>query len=221
MSNPKRVLFEHFAAVARALGSGHRLEILELVAQGARCVEDLAQRTGITVANASQHLQHLRRAGLVAAQREGKRIYYELSDEAVVELLGSLRRIAERNVAEVERVIKNYFHELDSLEPVSRAELARKMKSGAVTIIDVRPPEEFASGHIAGAVNIPLKELASKLRSLPKSREIVAYCRGPFCVLSYEAVQMMRGRGLRARRLEDGYPEWKIAGLPVESGTIC
>ncbi len=214
--NPKRMLFEQFAAVARTLGNGHRLELLELLAQGERSVERLADLSGLAIANASQHLQNLRRAGLVTTRREGKRIFYRLSDETVVSLLGSLRKVAERNLAEVERVVAGYFRERDALEPVTRPELIRRMRRGLATVIDVRPQEEFAAGHIPGAINVPLKDLARRLKELPSTKEVVAYCRGPYCVLSYEAVWALRHRGFKARRLEDGYPEWKIAGLPVE-----
>jgi rhodanese-related sulfurtransferase/DNA-binding HxlR family transcriptional regulator len=214
--NPKRMLFEQFAAVARTLGNGHRLELLELLAQGERSVERLADLSGLAIANASQHLQNLRRAGLVTTRREGKRIFYRLSDETVVSLLGSLRKVAERNLAEVERVVAGYFRERDALEPVTRPELIRRMRRGLATVIDVRPQEEFAAGHIPGAINVPLKDLARRLKELPSTKEVVAYCRGPYCVLSYEAVWALRHRGFKARRLEDGYPEWKMAGLPVE-----
>lgn len=216
-TNPKRLLFDQFALMAKALANGHRLEIVELLAQGERCVEDLAERAGLEVANTSQHLQHLRRVGLVVASRVGKKIFYELSDQAAIELVAALRRVARRNLAEVERAISRHFVCWDSLEPVSREELMRRMRSGTVTLIDVRPSEEFAAGHIPGAVNIPLNDLARRLRELPKKQQVVAYCRGPFCLMSFEAVDMLRRRGLKARRLEDGYPEWRLAGLPVES----
>ena len=214
--NPKRTLFEHFAAVAKALGSGHRLELVELLAQGERSVEVLAQLAGLSLANASQHLQHLRRAGLVTSRKQGKRVLYRLADEAVMTLLASLRQIAERNIADVERVVASYFRERDSLEPVSRKELMRRMRARLVTVIDVRPEEEFAAGHIRGAINVPLKDLKRRLGELPSGQEVVAYCRGPYCVLSYEAVAALRKRGFKALRLEDGYPEWKAARLPVE-----
>ncbi len=216
-TDPKRLLFDQFALMAKALANGRRLEILELLAQGKRCVEDLAERAGLEVANTSQHLQHLRRVGLVVARREGKKIFYEVSDQAAIELVVLLRRVAKRNLAEVERAISTYFLRLDGLEPVSREELRRKMTARTVTLIDVRPCEEFAAGHIRGAVNIPLKDLARRLRELPKNEEVVAYCRGPFCLMSFEAVDVLRRRGFTARRLEDGYPEWKLEGLPVES----
>jgi rhodanese-related sulfurtransferase/DNA-binding transcriptional ArsR family regulator len=213
--NPKRQLFDQFAIVAKALGNGHRLELLELLAQGERSVEALARLAGIAVANTSQHLQNLRRAGLVTARRDGKQIFYRLADDAVIGLLGALRTIAERNLAEVGRVVASYFRERDRLEPVSRAELLGRMRRRLVTIIDVRPAEEFAAGHIRGALNLPLKALSAGIKKLPAGNEVVAYCRGPYCVLSFEAVALLRQRGFTARRLEDGYPEWRIAGLPV------
>ena len=217
--SPKLALFVQFAAVAKSLGHAHRLELLEQLAQGERSVEVLADRTSLSIANASQHLQHLRRAGLVTNRREGKFVYYRLADDAVLELLGALRRIAERNVAEVERVVRSYFDERDSLEPVSREELLERSRAGTVTILDVRPEDEFALGHVPGALNIPLRALEARLSELDPSQEIVAYCRGHYCVLSYEAVAQLRARGFKVRRLEDGLPEWRAAGLPIVTGT--
>ena len=217
--NPKQVLLVQFAAVAKTLGHAHRLELLEQLAQGERSVDVLAQRTGLSIANASQHLQQMRRAGLVANRREGKFIFYRLNDDAVLELLAALRRIAERNVAEVERVVRSYFDKRDSLEPVSREELVKRAKAGTATILDVRPEDEFVLGHLPGAVNIPLRVLQKRLAELDAAQEIVAYCRGPYCVLSYEAVAQLRARGFKARRLEDGLPEWRASGLPVVIGT--
>jgi rhodanese-related sulfurtransferase/DNA-binding HxlR family transcriptional regulator len=214
--NPKRVIFEQFAAVARTIGSAHRLELLELLAQTERSVEELAGLSGLTIANASQHLQQLRRAGLVEARRDGKRVLYRLADTDVVSLLGALRRITERNVGAVENVLNSYFRERDSLEAVSRKELLRRMREGLVTVIDTRPAEEFAAGHLPGALNFPLRELKRRLRELPRDQAIVAYCRGAYCVLSYEAVAELRKRGFKAFRLEEGYPEWSAAGLPTE-----
>jgi len=214
--NPKRAMFEHLAAVARAVGSAHRLELLELLAQTERSVEELAGLSGLTIANASQHLQQLRRFGLVEARRDGKRVIYKLADPEVVVLLGALSRVTQRNVGAVEKVLNSYFRERDNLEPVSRKELLRRMRDGLVTLIDTRPKEEFAAGHLRGAINLPLSELKRRLRELPRDQDIVAYCRGQYCVLSYEAVAELRKRGFRAFRLEDGYPEWKAAGLPVE-----
>lgn len=214
--NPKHALFDRFAEVAKALGHGRRLEILELAAQGEPSVETVAERTGLSVANASQHLQHLRRVGLLASRRDGKYVRYRLSDPVAVDLLTALRRVAERNMAEVREMIGSYFRERDTMEPVSRKELARRLKGGVVTVLDVRPEDEYAAGHLPQAVNIPMRELARRLREIPKKREIVAYCRGPYCVLAFEAVALLRKRGFKVRRLEDGYPEWAASGLPVE-----
>jgi rhodanese-related sulfurtransferase/DNA-binding transcriptional ArsR family regulator len=216
--NPKLALFTQFAAVAKSLAHAHRLELLEQLAQGERSVEVLAQRTGLSVANASQHLQQLRRAGIVSARREGKFVFYTLADDAVLDLLSALRRIAERNSAEVERVIRRYFSNRDSMEPVSREELLEKSRAGVVIVLDVRPPDEFALGHLPGAVNIPVRELEARLAELDPALEIVAYCRGAYCVLSFEAVAALRARGFKVRRLEDGFPEWRAAGLPVAGG---
>ncbi len=213
---PKLALFSQFATVARALGHAHRLELLEFVAQGERGVESLAKRAGLTVGNASQHLQHLRRAGLVLTRRDGNHILYRLSDETVVELIAALRTTAERNVAEVRAVLDGYFRERDALEPVPREELFARLNDGLVTLLDVRPEDEFTVGHLPGAVNISLPELMDRLSELDESKEIVAYCRGPYCVLSFEAVAALRAHGYNVRRLADGYPEWKTAGLPVE-----
>ncbi len=215
---PKQALFAQFAAVAKTLGHAHRLELLEQLAQGERAVEVLANRTGMSIANASQHLQHMRRAGLVVSSRAGKFVYYRLADDAVLDLLAALRQVAERNVAEVERVIRSYFNDRDALEPVSRKELLKRSRAGDVTVLDVRPEDEFALGHLPGAVNIPLRALEARLSELDPSQEIIAYCRGPYCVLSYEAVAALRARGFQARRLEDGLPEWRAAGLPVVVG---
>jgi len=214
--NPKRAMFEHLAAVARSIGSARRLELLELLAQTQRSVEELAGLSGLSIANASQHLQQLRRSGLVEARRDGKRVIYNLSDPEVIGLLGALSRVTQRNVGAVEKVLNSYFRERDSLEPISRKELLRRMRDGLVTVIDTRPQQEFAAGHLPGAISLPLSELKRRLRELPQDQEIVAYCRGPYCVLSYEAVAELRKRGFKAFRLEDGYPEWKAAGLPVE-----
>jgi ArsR family transcriptional regulator len=211
----KRALLGEFAAVARALGHPHRLELLEHLAQGARGVEALAARIGASIANTSQHLQQLRRAGLVAARRDGKFVLYRLADEGVLGLLAALRRVAERNRAEVERILRGYFRDRDAMEPVSRAELLERLRAGLVAVLDVRPADEFAQGHLPGARNIPLAELEARLAELDPDREIVAYCRGPWCVLAFEAVAALRARGFTVRRLEDGFPEWKAAGLPL------
>jgi rhodanese-related sulfurtransferase/DNA-binding transcriptional ArsR family regulator len=217
--SPKQALFAQFAAVARAFGSENRLELLEQLAQGERSVELLAKRTDLSIANASQHLHQMRRAGIVTSRRDGKFVYYRLSDDAVLDLLAALRRIAERNSAEVERLVRSYFHDRDSLEPVTREKLLQLCRAGAVTVLDVRPEDEFALGHVAGALNIPLRELEPRLDELDPSQEIVAYCRSHYCVLSYEAVAALRTRGFKARRLEEGLPEWRAAGLPVVTGS--
>jgi rhodanese-related sulfurtransferase len=217
--NPKRALYAQFAAVAKAMAHEHRLELLEMVAQGEGSVESLAQCCGLSIANASQHLQHLRRAGLVATRRDNKYALYRLTDEAVLTAVSALQRVAERNVAEVGRIVRSYFLERDALEPVSRAELRQRIKKGLVTVLDVRPEGEFKQGHLPGAVNVPLRKLGLWLKGLQKKTEVVAYCRGPYCVLSFEAVAQLRAHGFKARRLEDGYPEWKAAGLPIEAGS--
>ena len=215
--NPKLALFAQFATVAKSLGHPHRLELLEQLAQGERTVEILADRTGLSIANTSQHLQQMRRAGLVTNRRDGKFVFYQLADDSVLSLLAALRTIAERNLAEVERVVRSYFDDRDSLEAVSRDELLSRSRAGTVTIIDVRPEDEFALGHLPGAVNIPLRALERRLSELDPSKEIVAYCRGPYCVYADDAVRLLRSRGLKARRLDVGYPEWRRAGLPVEA----
>ncbi len=213
--NPKRTVFAGFAEVAKAFAQGHRLEIIEQLAQGERSVEALAERVGLSIANASQHLRLMRGAGLLTSRRDGKRVLYALSDMAVLDALASLRKVAERNSAQVRDVIGSYFNARDALEPISRKELTRRLKNDLITVLDVRPADEYAAGHLPTAVNIPLRELSRRLREIPKNREIVAYCRGPYCVLAFEAVALLRDRGFKVRRLEDGFPEWKAAGLPV------
>ena len=215
MSNPKTEIFEQFAELARVLGQGNRLELLEHAAQGERCVERLAQLTGLSLANASQHLQVLRRAGFVRSRRDGKRILYRLGDGPVIELLGALRRYAEHSRAEVRGIVTDYFNRLDSLEPVSREALVNRLDDGSVVLLDVRPEDEFALGHLPGALNIPFADLERRLAELPKDTQIVAYCCGPYCVLSFEAVAALRTKGYDIKRLEDGYPEWKAAGFPT------
>jgi rhodanese-related sulfurtransferase len=217
-TGPKRAIFTGLADVAQALGHAHRLELLEHVAQGMRSVEELSARTNLSFANTSRHLQILRRARLVDAQRRGKHVLYRLAgDNEVVDLMRALGRVGERNLAEVSRIMTDYFHARDALEPVSRTDLISRLRDGLVTILDVRPEDEFALGHLPGALNIPLGKLEQRLGELPAGREVIAYCRGPYCVLSFEAVAALRARGYRVRRLEDGYPEWKAAGLPIEA----
>jgi ArsR family transcriptional regulator len=208
------------AEVAKALGHEHRVEIVEQLAQGPRSVDALATRVGLSVANASQHLQQLRRAGLVTSERDGKRVIYRLADDAendMVALIGGLQRVAEHTVAAMERVVRSYFRTRDELEPVAARELLTRLHEGSVVLLDVRPEDEFGIGHLPGALNIPLRELEARLGELPRDQEIVAYCRGPYCVLSFEAVAALRARGFKVRRFEDGFPQWKAAGLAVEA----
>ena len=213
--NPKRAIFESLARVGTALSSATRLELLELLAQGERSVDELATLTATSVANTSQHLQKLRQAGLIVGRKQGQYVYYRLAGDVVVGLLAALGSVGEAYVAEVERIVRLYLVEKDSLEPVPARELLERARKGLVTVLDVRPPEEFAAGHLPGAVNIPVHELEKRLGELPKRKEVVAYCRGPYCLMSYDAVQLLRKRGLKARRLQNGLPEWRLAGLPV------
>lgn len=219
--NIKRQLYAQFAKVAKTLASGPRLELLELLAQGERNVEELVAVTGLPVANVSQHLRHLLKNGLVSNRRDGKYIRYRLADEAVVTLIGALQGLAERNHVESTRTIERYFKKRDSLEPLARDELLRRKKAGEAFVIDVRPGDEFAAGHIPGAVHLPLGELERRLAELPRDQEIVAYCRGPYCVMAFEAVARLRARGFKARRLQDGFPEWKLARLPVAAAALA
>jgi ArsR family transcriptional regulator len=216
-SDPKRRLFAGLAEIGRALGNEHRLRILEVLAQRETSVEALAERVGLSVANASQHLRLLRAAGLLTSRRDGKHVLYVVSDPTVLELTAAVGRVAERNLAEVREVIGGYFRDRDALEPVSRKELLRRLKDDVVTVIDVRPADEFAAGHVPSAMNVPLRDLPRRLRDLPRHREVVAYCRGAYCVLAFEAVALLRTRGFTAARLEEGFPEWRAAGLPVET----
>jgi len=215
---PKQEIFSSLAEIAQALGHAHRLELLEHVGQGERSVEELAVRASLTFANASRHLQILRRASLVATRRDGKRVLYSLAGEGeVIALLKALSVVGERNMAEIERVMAAYFRARDAMEPVSRADLTERLRAGLVTVLDVRPENEFRLGHLPSALNIPWPELEQRLGELPSDRDVVAYCRGPYCVLSFEAVAALRARGYTVHRLEDGFPEWKAAGLPVEA----
>jgi rhodanese-related sulfurtransferase/DNA-binding transcriptional ArsR family regulator len=214
---PKQALFEHLAAIARALGHGARLELLDFLAQGERSVEDLARVAGLSIANTSKHLQQLKAAGLVAARRDGKHIRYTLGDERVLDAVAALRAIAQAHLGAVEDLVASYLKGRDALEPVPAEDLLERVRDGLVTVLDVRPPEEYAQGHVAGALNVPLDRLQERLKDLPPDREVVAYCRGPWCVLSFEAVARLREAGFAARRLQDGLPEWRRAGLPVVS----
>jgi len=218
-SNFKHDLFAQFARVGKALGNGNRLELIEYIAQGERSVDELAKVSGLTVANTSQHLQQLRQAGLVLCRKAGLKVFYRLSGDDVITLLDALRGVAERHVADVEKLVSTYLSVKDDLEPVPRKELLDRARDGLVTVLDVRPEEEYAAGHIAGAVNVPLSELEQYLKNINPKQEVVAYCRGPHCLLAFDAVAQLRKKGLTARRLEDGFPEWKTAGLPVDVRT--
>jgi rhodanese-related sulfurtransferase len=217
--NLKQQIFSQVARIGKAMSNGHRLELLEYLAQGERTVEALAKLTGLSVANTSQHLRVMRQSGLVEARKDGLYVYYSLADDEIVRLLSSMRKLAESHLADVDRLVRAYLTVKDELEPIPRRELLERARKGIVTVLDVRPPEEYASGHVPGAVNVPLKELAKRLEELPQGQEIVAYCRGPHCVLAFEAVAQLREKGYQARRLEDGFPEWREAGLPVEKTT--
>jgi len=215
-SDPKARLYQELARVGNALSSGSRLQLLELLAQAERSVETLAEMSGLSMANCSKHLQVLRQAGLVTARKEGLRVYYSLAGNDVVSLYSALQSVGEGRIAEVERLVRQWLTHRDELEPVPAAELLERARKGLVTVLDVRPTEEYAAGHLPGAINIPIEQLESRLGKLCKKREVVAYCRGPYCLMSFEAVEKLRKRGIKARRLENGYPEWSAAGLPVE-----
>jgi len=214
----KQDLFAQFARVGKALSNGNRLELLEFIAQGERSVEQLAKVAGLSVANTSQHLQQLRQTGLITCRKEGLRVYYRLASGDVIDLLDQLRTVAERHLAEVQQLVDTYLTTKDSLEPIARQELLERARDGLVTVLDVRPPEEYAAGHVPGAINVPLKDLERHLQGLHPDQEVVAYCRGPHCILAFDAVARLRASGLKARRLQDGFPEWKRDGLPVEEG---
>jgi rhodanese-related sulfurtransferase/DNA-binding transcriptional ArsR family regulator len=210
-------LYAEFARIGKAIASPHRLEILEILAQGERTVESLAAETGLSVANASRHLQQLRQAQLVIARREGLFVHYRLTGREVVSLVLALRHTAERHLAEVDRVVRDFFGDRDGFEPVTPDELAQRMMNGEVVVLDVRPEQEYAAGHIAGARSMPVTDILTRLGELPRDKEYVAYCRGPYCVYADEAVAVLRANGRTAHRLTDGYPEWWLAGRPVRT----
>ncbi|HVM02659.1 MAG TPA: metalloregulator ArsR/SmtB family transcription factor [Acidimicrobiales bacterium] len=214
----KDALYEQFARVGKAVAHPKRIELLELLSQGERSVESLAAGTGMAVANTSAQLQVLRRARLVEGRKDGTRVLYRAASDDVPRFVVALREVARARLAEVNDVVRDYFDARDDLEPVSRAELLDRVRRNQVALIDVRPADEYAQGHIPGAVSVPLGELDRHMRSLRKRTEVVAYCRGPYCVLAPEAVARLRARGFRARRLADGMPEWRLAGLPVAAG---
>ena len=213
----KAALFDALASVAQALGSGRRAEIVDVLAQGERSVDELAREISQSVANTSQHLQVLARAGLVRSRREGTRVYYRLASDRVGDLWAAVREVAVRQVAEVGVLADEYLGERDGVEQVSAAELEQRLARGDVVVLDVRPEPEYRAGHVAGARSAPISSLDSIADELPRRREVVAYCRGPYCVYADDAVRLLRERGFKARRLDVGYPEWRRAGLPVEA----
>lgn len=215
---PKKQVFEQLTRVAKALAHPVRVELVEILGQGERNVDELAKVCGLPVANTSHHLQVLRDGGLVHSRKAGLHVFYRLSDGDVPLLASAMGRIAERHLAEVERIVREHFTVKDDLQPVSRTALLAMVKTGEAMVIDVRPASEFEAGHIRGALNVPMDELPRYLSCLPKDQEIVAYCRGPYCMLSFDAVEQLRRLGYRARRLEDGFPEWQASHLPVDGG---
>jgi len=214
----KDALFEALASVGKAVSSGRRAEIVDLLAQGERSVESVAAELGQSVANTSHHLRNLARAGLVRTRREGTRVIYGLASDQVLQLWTVMRQVAAEHVAEVDRLAEAYLGHRQGLQPVTRDELARRIRRGEVTVVDVRPAAEYEAGHVEGARSLPINELRRRLDSLPRDGELVAYCRGPYCVFADDAVRLLRRQGFEARRLEDGFPEWKRAGLPVMVG---
>ncbi len=218
MSGFKKDLFNELARVAKGLSNGNRLELLEFLSQAERSVDELARLSGLSVANTSQHLQQLRHAGLVVGRKEGQKVFYRITGEDVERLCAALREVAERRLSEVRSLIARYLEVKDQLEPVPPEELLQRIEEGVVTVIDVRPPEEYAAGHLPGAINMPLSELDQRVDELDPEREVVAYCRGPHCVLAFDAVALLRERGLVASRMEGGLPEWRLRGLPVHAG---
>ncbi|MGI1660986.1 ArsR/SmtB family transcription factor [Palleronia sp. KMU-117] len=216
-TSAKAALLEEYALVARALSAPARLVILEQLAQGERAVEGVAAKTGLTVANCSQHLQHLRRAGLVTNRRAGKAVIYRLTDPRTLALIDLLRLVAERNLAQVEHILRGLSGSEDAPEPVSRQDLAARLAEGSVTVLDLRPADEYAAGHIPGAVNAMLADLERIIPTLAQGTEIIAYCRGPYCIYAHQAVAALRKRGLNARRMDGGLPEWREDGRMVET----
>jgi rhodanese-related sulfurtransferase/DNA-binding transcriptional ArsR family regulator len=211
-------LYGQFARIGKALASPHRLELLELLAQGERTVDSLASEIGLSLANTSQHLQALRQAALVESRKQGLYVYYRLADDDVSEVSRAIRTVAEQRLAELDRLVRRHFGDRSNAEPVGMEELLRRARSDGVVILDTRPASEYIAGHIAGAISVPVDELQGRLRKLTKDKEYVAYCRGPYCVYADHAVELLRSKGRRAQRLLEGFPEWRAAGLPVQTG---
>lgn len=214
----RSVIFDHLARVGKALSSPARLELLEVLTQGPRTVEVLAHETSLTVANASQHLRALREARLVEAEKRGLFVTYRIANKEVVAFLRAMRILAENRLADIARVTRDFLTARTGMEEVDRATLLRRVREGRVTVLDVRPREEFKAGHIPGALSVPLSELKRRLKDLPRNRQVVAYCRGPYCVLAIKAVELLQRRGFRAVRLEDGIPDWQARGFKVAVG---
>ncbi len=222
MKNPKRVfkdrVYEQLARIGKSVASPQRLELLDLLSQGPRTVENLAREVHLAVANTSRHLQILRAARLIEAEKEGVFVRYRLADEAVADFFRSLRVLAASRLAELDQITRQFFTNSDTLEPVDRKALLARARKGLVTVLDVRPTEEYQSGHIAGAMSLPLHELQDRLADLPRDQDIVAYCRGPYCVLAVQAVKLLQKHGFRVARLEDGVTDWRALGLPIVTG---
>jgi rhodanese-related sulfurtransferase len=214
----KDALFDALASVAKALGNGHRAEIIDVLAQGERSVEDLSLEIGQSVANTSHHLRSLARAGVVTTRRDGTRVFYRLSSDRVADLWAAMRDVASAHVDDLDKLAGAYLGSITDVEEVSRDELARRLRAGDVIVLDVRPTPEYEAGHILGARSVPIAELRRHLRDLPPDQDVVAYCRGPYCVFANNAVKQLRKHGYNAARLEDGYPEWQRDGLPIASG---
>jgi DNA-binding transcriptional ArsR family regulator len=210
-------LYAQFARIGKALGSPRRLELLELLGQGERTVDSLAGEIGASIANVSQHLQALRQAALVESRKQGQFVYYRLADPAICDLCRALRTVSERRLAELDRLVRDHFGDRSG-EPVSMPELLKRARSADVVILDARPANEYEAGHIAGAISVPVADLRRRLKELPKTKEYVAYCRGPYCVYADQAVELLQAKGRRARRLLEGFPEWRAEGFPVEIG---
>jgi rhodanese-related sulfurtransferase/DNA-binding transcriptional ArsR family regulator len=211
-------LYGQFARIGKALASPHRLELLELLAQGERTVDSLAGEMGLSLANASQHLQALRQASLVESRKQGLYVYYRLAGPAVWEVSTAIRTVAEHQLADLDRLVRDHFGDRANAEPVRMQDLLKRARAHEVVVLDTRPVNEYVAGHIAGAISVPVGELQRRLRQLPNNKEYVAYCRGPYCVYADRAVEILRSKGRRARRLLEGFPEWRAAGLPVQSG---
>jgi DNA-binding transcriptional ArsR family regulator/rhodanese-related sulfurtransferase len=215
----KSRLYAQFARVGKALASPHRLEVLELLGQGERTVESLAAELELSIANLSQHLKALREAALVESRKQGQFVFYRLADPAISELCRALRTVSERRLADLDRLVRDQFGDRATAELVSMPELLKRVKSAHVVVLDTRPAREYEAGHIAGAISVPIYDLRRRLKELPKDREYVAYCRGPYCVYADQAVELLKTKGRRASRLVEGFPEWRAAGLPIETGT--